>query len=100
MLRPWTRSKNFAERVEEIRAKLAPGTSVEVWFQDEMRDCEGGSPRVRPTTARIPFAWRRCGCVAGRGACAAASDAGDRVSPQPVTPAVRFPDRCVSQRAK
>src|SRR6516225_9070631 len=37
MLRPWTRSKNFAERVEEIRAKLAPGTSVEVWFQDEMR---------------------------------------------------------------
>jgi hypothetical protein len=23
--------------VEEIRAKLAPGTSVEVWFQDEMR---------------------------------------------------------------
>src|SRR5215471_6313756 len=29
--------KNFAERVEEIRAKLAPGTSVEVWFQDEMR---------------------------------------------------------------
>jgi hypothetical protein len=27
--------KNFAERVAEIRAKLAPG--VEVWFQDEMR---------------------------------------------------------------
>jgi hypothetical protein len=25
--------KNFAERVEEIRAKLASGTSVEVWFQ-------------------------------------------------------------------
>jgi hypothetical protein len=23
--------------VEEVRAKLAPGTSVEVWFQDEMR---------------------------------------------------------------
>ena len=23
--------------MEEIRAKLAPGTSVEVWFQDEMR---------------------------------------------------------------
>jgi hypothetical protein len=23
--------------VEKIRAKLAPGTSVEVWFQDEMR---------------------------------------------------------------
>src|SRR5262249_29612180 len=29
--------KNFAERVAEIRAKLAPGTPVEIWFQDEMR---------------------------------------------------------------
>jgi transposase len=29
--------KNFAERVAEIRAKLAPNTPVEVWFQDEMR---------------------------------------------------------------
>src|SRR5262249_44106709 len=29
--------KNFAERVAEIRAALAPGTPVEVWFQDEMR---------------------------------------------------------------
>src|SRR3989475_7808127 len=29
--------KNFAERVAEIRAQLAPGTPVEVWFQDEMR---------------------------------------------------------------
>src|SRR5262249_56361864 len=29
--------KNFAERVEEIRAKLAPDIPVEVWFQDEMR---------------------------------------------------------------
>src|SRR5215831_14622160 len=29
--------KNFAERVAEIRAKLAPDTPVEVWFQDEMR---------------------------------------------------------------
>jgi hypothetical protein len=37
MPRPWTRPKNFAERVAEIRAKLAPGTPVEVWFQDEMR---------------------------------------------------------------
>src|SRR5262249_23210091 len=26
-----------AERVEEIRAKLAPDIRVEVWFQDEMR---------------------------------------------------------------
>src|SRR5262249_9478301 len=29
--------KNFAERVAEIRAKLAPVTPVEIWFQDEMR---------------------------------------------------------------
>jgi hypothetical protein len=29
--------KNFAGRVAEVRASLAPGTSVEVWFQDEMR---------------------------------------------------------------
>ena len=29
--------KNFADRVAEIRAELAPGTPVEVWFQDEMR---------------------------------------------------------------
>ena len=29
--------KNFAERVPDIRAQLAPGTPVEVWFQDEMR---------------------------------------------------------------
>src|SRR5262249_48176419 len=29
--------KTFAERVEEIRAQLAPDTPVEVWFQDEMR---------------------------------------------------------------
>src|SRR5215207_4279753 len=29
--------KNFAERVAEVRAELAPGTPIEVWFQDEMR---------------------------------------------------------------
>jgi transposase len=29
--------KNFALRVAEVRAKLTPGTPVEVWFQDEMR---------------------------------------------------------------
>src|SRR5262249_43395628 len=29
--------KNFAERVAEIRAQLAPDIPVEVWFQDEMR---------------------------------------------------------------
>jgi hypothetical protein len=29
--------KNFARRVAEVRAKLAPGAPIEVWFQDEMR---------------------------------------------------------------
>jgi hypothetical protein len=29
--------KNFALRVAEIRATLAPGAPIEVWFQDEMR---------------------------------------------------------------
>ena len=29
--------KNFAVHVAEVRAKLAPGAPVEVWFQDEMR---------------------------------------------------------------
>src|SRR6201995_3819488 len=29
--------KNFSARAAEIRAKLAPRTPVEVWFQDEMR---------------------------------------------------------------
>jgi hypothetical protein len=29
--------KNFAVRVAEVRAQLAPSTPVEVWFQDEMR---------------------------------------------------------------
>ena len=29
--------KNFSARVAEIRAKLAPGTPIEVWCQDEMR---------------------------------------------------------------
>jgi len=29
--------KNFALRVADVRADLAPGTPVEVWFQDEMR---------------------------------------------------------------
>jgi transposase len=29
--------KNFALRVAEVREELAPGTPVEVWFQDEMR---------------------------------------------------------------
>jgi hypothetical protein len=29
--------KNFPARVAEVRAKLAPGTPIEVWCQDEMR---------------------------------------------------------------
>jgi transposase len=33
--------KNFAGCVAEIRAALAPGTPLEVWFQDEMRDALG-----------------------------------------------------------
>src|SRR5881394_3088311 len=36
--RRWRLLKNdFPARVTEIREELAPGTSVEVWFQDEMR---------------------------------------------------------------
>jgi DDE superfamily endonuclease len=35
--RLWRHLKNFPARVAEVRAKLAPGTPVEVWFQDEMR---------------------------------------------------------------
>jgi len=38
MPRPWTRSKKTSPSVwAQIRAKLAPDTPVEVWFQDEMR---------------------------------------------------------------
>jgi len=29
--------KKLCRRVAEVRAKLAPGTPIEVWFQDEMR---------------------------------------------------------------
>src|SRR6202162_6132667 len=29
--------KNFPTRVAEVRSKLAPGTPIEVWCQDEMR---------------------------------------------------------------
>jgi transposase len=36
--------KTFAARVAEIRATLAPGTPVEVWFQDEMPAAIGCSP--------------------------------------------------------
>src|SRR5262245_54368819 len=57
-----------------VGAESAPRTCHGVGGRLRMRrtDCEGGSPRVRHTTARIPFAWRRRGCVAARGARAAA----------------------------
>merc|ERR1712018_860535 len=29
--------KNFAEKLEETLKDVAPGTPVEIWFQDEMR---------------------------------------------------------------
>src|SRR6266481_6328326 len=32
-----TFKKNFSVRLAEIRQRLASGTSLEVWFQDEMR---------------------------------------------------------------
>src|SRR5258708_13739726 len=44
--------KNFAERVAEIRAQLAPDTPVEVWFQDEMR---GGQKN------KLTYRWTRKG---------------------------------------
>src|SRR5919197_4796188 len=37
MQTPWRRSKSFPARAAEVRAKLAPGTPIEVWCQDEMR---------------------------------------------------------------
>ena len=38
MPKPWRRSKKLRpQRVAAIRTTLAPGTPVEVWFQDEMR---------------------------------------------------------------
>ena len=39
----------------EVRAKLAPGTPVEVWFQDEMRvGQKTNSPIAGPGRARVP----------------------------------------------
>src|SRR5262245_32445474 len=43
-------------------------------------DYEGGSPRVRHTTARIHLAWRQRGDMAARGECATACDASGRIS--------------------
>jgi hypothetical protein len=37
MQTPWRRQKKFPVRVAELRAKLAPGTPIEVWCQNEMR---------------------------------------------------------------
>src|SRR6266446_6120319 len=44
--------KNFPLRVAEVRAKLAPGTPVEVWFQDEMR--VGQKNKLTYRWARVP----------------------------------------------
>src|SRR5262245_56234376 len=67
---------------EQFRS--VPGTFRPVGGRLMVRrtDYEGGSPRVRHTTARIRhLVGRRCGGgVAARGTRAAADDAGDRVS--------------------
>src|SRR5260370_40263545 len=44
--------KNFPLRLAEVGAKLAPGTPVEAWFQDETRDGQ----RTSWTTAGLPRA--------------------------------------------
>ncbi len=47
--------KNFAVRVAEIRATLAPGTPIEVWFQDEMRVGQKNKLTIAgPQRARVP----------------------------------------------
>ena len=53
ILTPWRRSKNFADRVEEVRAKLAPGTPVEVG---------PGQMRVGQKNKLI-YGWARKGLV-------------------------------------
>ena len=64
------------------RFRSTPRTCLGIGGRLRMRrtDCEGGSPRVRYTTARFRHpAWRRQGgCMAACGA--RAGDAGDRVS--------------------
>ena len=53
---------DFVRNVDDVGGRLSMRRT----------DCEGESPRVRYTTARIPFAWRRRGgCMAARGARAA-----------------------------
>jgi hypothetical protein len=47
-------SKNFAARVAEVRAKLAPGTPIEVWCQHEMRVGEQTHLSVGPGRAHDP----------------------------------------------
>src|SRR4051794_23912873 len=55
-------SANFPARVREIGAGLAPGTPVEVWFQDEMRVGQKGTlTRVWAETGSRPSAPRSDG---------------------------------------
>src|SRR5262249_43512226 len=61
-------------------------------------DCEGGSPRVRYTTARIPFAWRRRGCVAANGARAAAGEDPAHRHYRRLAPLERLPSRVAGSR--
>src|SRR5215471_4065718 len=59
--------KNFAERVVEIRVKLAPDTPVEVWFQmlwgraelilRQPESSDGAAPCNRSTPLILPSTW-------------------------------------------
>ena len=54
--------RNFPARVREIGTGLAPGTPVEVWFQDGMRVGQKGTPtRVWAETGSRPSAPRSDG---------------------------------------
>ena len=71
----------FRYRLDSEQFRSAPRTCHGAGGRLRMRraDCEGGSPRVRYTTARFRHpAWlRRDGCVAARGARAAGGNATD-----------------------
>ena len=45
-------SKNFPDRLAKIRAELAAGTAIEVWFQDEMRVGQKN---------KLTYCWARTG---------------------------------------
>jgi hypothetical protein len=65
---------------EQFRPSLRTCRRVDGRLMVRRTDYEGGSPRVRHSTARIPFARRRSGGrMATHGARAAAGDAGDRI---------------------